>query len=477
MIYMNADQEGFDDAAATNFNQMAAIGSTPDVNVVVLLDRVSAQNNDGQPSLPQIIKVEKGVEYPGTTELELPSQFGNMGSSRTLNLFIEHCQQKHNAEKYVLVIWDHGGGTHAVGGLGDESEKTVQELRSLVSEDIQSSQRIQRMVRRVLRRQRLPNRRLYFPKLPSSLSDAPPDSDKDSFLYVTEIASCLKKRFPGDAKLAVLVFDACWMQTVENAYTLQRHVEYLVGSEGTFSINGIGYTPFLTALTNNSSCTSNDVSRYLVEGTTLSQSHFKQLTISGLDLSIMTRIGRLFKELGNRCPTDNELFFKGFRFARFLCLPFYLSENESFINIQVIDLLYFLEKLCEVLEAKKADLQEKPLDELSQEERQFLAAAELVLETVQKIIFHGHMSLIRHKSIGSLMAVHEAEQSLKTWGAHGLSIFLPEHYLQWREYVKYKEWYFLEGDKKLPFVEGAKEWISFLHRYFRWLKKRYVEVL
>lgn len=488
MVYMNADQSGFETPAQTNFLQMAKVGSTEDVNLMVLLDRAKPKGAQHEtPYLPRICRVVKDMKYPPKAEETLPAEFGNMGSERTLEHFIAYCQKEHPADKYALIIWDHGGGTHAVGGLGDEGEKTLQEFHSAQQrESVRRLPRLQRFLRQQMRRQHLPNGLLYFPRIrpefrrPETFVETEPeaDRDRDSFLYVTEIRNSLQRRFPGGKKLDVLAFDACWMQTVENAFTLQHDVEYVVGSEGTFSISGIGYEQFLTAVTRNPECSAGDVSRYLVEGTTLGQSHFKRLTISGLDLSVMPRMSQLFRELGRRCPQESDLFFQSFRFARFLCLPFYLSENQSFINIQVIDLLYFFEKLCEVLEARRSELLDEAEDrDLNKDQKEFLEASENVLETVQKMIFHGHMSLIRHKSIGASMAVHEAEQALKTWGAHGLSLFLPEHYSQWDEYIESKEWYFLEGPNRLPFVDEVPEWIAFLHRYFDWLRERYIEVL
>lgn len=477
MVYMNADHEGFDEAAKTNLEQMAAVGSDENLNIVVLLDRaLPGRVRNIEPYLPRICKVEKGMTYPPKAQRVLDGDFENMGSPRTLKTFIEHCQEKHPAEKYMLVIWDHGGGTHAVGGRGEEAEAMTQVLQ--MAEAVQTAPgrtQIRRWMRRLMRRQFSPNSFLHYPNSHSRRegTPTPTDPDHDSVLFVTEIRDCLKDCFRGDKKLEVLVFDACWMQTVENAWTLRQNVEYVVAAEGTMSISGIGYQPALLALRTNPACTAGDASRYLVEGTTLSQNHFKRLTISGLDLSFMERMGQLFQQFGQRCPEDNTLFFEAFRFARFLCLPFYLSENQNFINVQVIDLIYFLEKFCEVLETTAEEVESnRKAGERSDGEKEFLTASKNVLETVQQMIFLGHMSLIRHKSIGSHMSVHESEQALKTWGAHGLAFFLPEHASQWDEYRNAGEWYFLEGEEQLPFVKDNGEWIKFLHRYFDWLREQ-----
>lgn len=108
MVYMDADNnlepDGIDD-----FLEMAQIGSTDDVNIVVLFDRIPDHSDEYDNwADTRRGRVEKG-DTPG---IDWGVSVGekNMGDPQTLIDFITWATTTYPAERYALVLWDHGDG-------------------------------------------------------------------------------------------------------------------------------------------------------------------------------------------------------------------------------------------------------------------------------------------------------------------------------------------------------------------------------
>lgn len=102
-VYLDSDNN-LDDWAQKDLNKMLAVGSTPDVNILVFWDRA-----DGP---AYAYKVNKGSLQPlndftinGTTA---NGKEPNMGDPVTLNAWVDYTKKNFPADKYILVLWDHG---------------------------------------------------------------------------------------------------------------------------------------------------------------------------------------------------------------------------------------------------------------------------------------------------------------------------------------------------------------------------------
>jgi len=109
MVYMDADNN-LDPAGVDDVSEMQAVGSTDKVNVVVLFDRwhkICGFNGT------EILYIHEGYNetvWGGwTDEYEL-----NMGDPETLTWFINYTVKHYPAEKYALILWDHGGNWEGV---------------------------------------------------------------------------------------------------------------------------------------------------------------------------------------------------------------------------------------------------------------------------------------------------------------------------------------------------------------------------
>ena len=129
-----------------------------------------------------------------------------MLTSEALKDFVGFATDNFPANRNALVFWDHGGGS--LYGFGSDE---------------------------------------LFP---------------DTCLYLTSIASALSdigKTFD------IVGFDACLMGSIETAYMLEPYADYLVASEETEPSYGWDYTPWLTALGQNTSIDSVELGQSIID--------------------------------------------------------------------------------------------------------------------------------------------------------------------------------------------------------------------
>ncbi len=114
MVYMDGDNN-LESAAIDDFLEMSQIGSTSEVAIVVLFDRWSNASDPyddtsyGNWATAKIFYVDMGEE-PYAYNADDDWGEVNMGDPNTLYSFINYSIQNYPANKYALVLWDHGGG-------------------------------------------------------------------------------------------------------------------------------------------------------------------------------------------------------------------------------------------------------------------------------------------------------------------------------------------------------------------------------
>ncbi|HLA45456.1 MAG TPA: clostripain-related cysteine peptidase, partial [Aggregatilineales bacterium] len=213
MVYMEADNNLEGDALA-DIQEMELVGSTEDVNIVVQIDRAADYStgdgdwtdarrylitkNDSSGSIVDIVNAK--FENPdavtlGSEPLEELGEINN-GDPQTLIDFILWAATNFPAEKYGLVLWDHGG-TWSGGFGGDESTENHDGIN--------------------------------IPELDAVLS-----------LVTEELGTGFE--FIG--------FDTCLMGQFEVFSVLSRYANYAAGSEELEPGFGWFYTPALEALVN-----------------------------------------------------------------------------------------------------------------------------------------------------------------------------------------------------------------------------------
>ncbi|AWZ48895.1 clostripain [Clostridiaceae bacterium 14S0207] len=157
----------------------------PNLNLIALVDRAKGYSNDSKTlgenfTDTRLYKIEHnstkrldgGKEFP---EITVDSNYeANMGNPETLKKFIDYGKANYKADKYVLIMSNHGGGAK-------NKPNMKKELNKAICWD----------------------------------DDAPNSAEgKDDCLYMAEISDNLTEKQSVD----VLTFDACLMGTAEVAY-------------------------------------------------------------------------------------------------------------------------------------------------------------------------------------------------------------------------------------------------------------------
>lgn len=182
-------------AASADLEEMMAVGSTDNIKMVVQTGGAQRWANpviSAAANQRWLVK-KNSMDLLQTTPTQL-----NMGDPTTLEEFIEWGVATHPADKYVLILWDHGGG--AISDFGVD--------RNFNSDG------------------------LTLPELRQALQGA---------------KSVTGKTFE------VIGYDACLMATVEVAHNMASYANYLVASEETEPGHGWNYTAIMQGLAANTS--------------------------------------------------------------------------------------------------------------------------------------------------------------------------------------------------------------------------------
>lgn len=227
MVYMcGADLESRSGMATRDLNEMVYADISDKVNVIVETGGATKwQNSVISASTNQRWKVEKG----GLVALDKNVGSKQMTDPNTLVDFINFAAKNYPADRYMLIFWDHGGGS--VSGYGYD------EL--------------------------YPNRTMT----------------------IDEISNALKKT---GIKYDFVGFDACLMAGMETAMAVEPCADYLIASEETEPGTGWYYTNWLSALSANTSISTVDLAKNIIDDFTsacASASSRSKTTLSVIDLA------------------------------------------------------------------------------------------------------------------------------------------------------------------------------------------------
>ncbi len=251
MVYINAanDLQTF---GPLNVNQMEKLGSTADVNIVVQwkqADCASCGNPAWVSTRRYFVTRDANTNVIGSQLVEDMGPNVDMGDWRELNAFIRWSQQRYPADRYALVVWDHGAGWRST-RAGQPAR-----LRS-VSIDDSTGNEIQTW------------------ELPQALNVSP--------------------------KIDLLIFDASLMQMTEVAYEVRDMATLMVGSEESPPGEGYVYDAFLQDLVATPSMTPRQFAERIVTRTLESYGTNSNITQSAVDLSQMQTLAELINAFAGK---------------------------------------------------------------------------------------------------------------------------------------------------------------------------------
>jgi len=110
MIYLDADNN-LESAGMNDINEMEMVGSSSKVNIVVQADRIPNydNSNDNWTTTRRYYIMQDNDPFLINSQFNDLGEF-NMGDPQTLVDFASWAVTEYPAEKYLLVIWNHGGG-------------------------------------------------------------------------------------------------------------------------------------------------------------------------------------------------------------------------------------------------------------------------------------------------------------------------------------------------------------------------------
>lgn len=236
MIYLcGSDLESRGGAATVDLSEIMSANISENLNIIVETGGAMAWQND-------VIRADTNERWKITNDgIVLLEDAGikNMSSGDTLTDFITYSADNFPADRYMLVLWDHGGGT--VGGYAYDERFENTDMMSIS-------------------------------ELNQSLANA-------------------------DIVFDMIGFDCCLMGTVETAFMVEKYADYMVASQRTEPGDGWHYTPWINALSQNTSIQTDELGSIIVDSFIAAgeDGYFgRELTLSVIDL---TYIPDLFQSL------------------------------------------------------------------------------------------------------------------------------------------------------------------------------------
>lgn len=204
MVFMcGSTLESNSGLATRDLKEMTNAKLSRKVNVIVETGGASSWKNN-------LVSARTNQRYQvGSGGLKvLDKNVGNnsMVEPDTLSSFIRFCTEKFPADRYMLVFWDHGGGS--ISGYGYDEH--------------------------------FPDGTMTIDKINEALSD-------------------------GGCKFDFIGFDTCLMATLETALVAEQYADYLIASEAVEPGGGWYYTDWLTALSQNTSIPTVDLGKRIID--------------------------------------------------------------------------------------------------------------------------------------------------------------------------------------------------------------------
>jgi hypothetical protein len=205
MVYMNGDNNLEKYVTSDIERELAQPGSNADVNVVALADRIPGYDaSAGDWTSTKLFYITKGMQ---ATPQNAVADWGerDMGDPQTLVDFVQWAKKNYPANRYALILWDHGWGWRPDQTMWDETSQDALD----------------------------------------------PD----------EIITAMKGAGPVD----VIGYDACEGQMIEVQATWRNYAGAIAGSQEDVGYHGFEYNKVLPALQANPNMTAADLAIQLAQ--------------------------------------------------------------------------------------------------------------------------------------------------------------------------------------------------------------------
>ncbi len=275
MVYVNA-KNNLEQYGLKDVNEMEMVGSTPDVNIVAELGRIngySTADGDWKGSRRYLLRKDADVnKITSPVVMEIPRS--DMGKWENLVEFVNWTRANYPAQRYALVIWNHGSGWNKTSDFGAKGISY--------------------------------------------------DDETGSHITTRQ----LKQALAAAGKIEILSMDACLMQMMEVAYEARTGADYIVASEETEPGDGYTYNTFLAPLAAKPSMTQAELSKVMVDAYA---DHYQQIGQGATQSSVRTeslyRLGQLTNAWVAAVMASGDV--TNAKNARTKAQAFYYSSNKD----------------------------------------------------------------------------------------------------------------------------------------------------
>jgi hypothetical protein len=228
MVFMNA-KNNLECFGLQNFEQMAAVGSNDNVNMLVEFGRPKNHLNCGNsPELWSGVRryrVVAGMKATDRGAIEgfrqVDGSAADMGNEKTLSDFIGWSIKSYPAKHYMLVIWNHGQGFRLLLARNGSANAATNMFPSVVLADTR-------------------------PTVTGGVRSVSFDDDSGNHLFNSDITQAIQENVA--APIDVLGFDACLMSMLETGYQMKTVAHHMIASEELEPGSGWNYTTLLRSL-------------------------------------------------------------------------------------------------------------------------------------------------------------------------------------------------------------------------------------
>ena len=253
MIYLDADNN-LESAGINDINEMEIVGSSSKVNIVVQADRIPNydNSNDNWTTTRRYYIMQDNDPFLINSQFDDLGEL-NMGDPQTLIDFTSWAVTEYPAEKYLLIIWNHGGGFRSPA------------YSKGIAQDDTSGKDI-----------------ITMPELEDALSAISVQMGKN---------------------IDIVGMDACLMAMTEVAYQIKDCADILVTSEENVPGDGWPYDTILAQLVSNPHMSPEQLAANIVDKYIISYP-YDNVTQSAIDLSYMDDLAGQLSSMADSIRSD-----------------------------------------------------------------------------------------------------------------------------------------------------------------------------
>ncbi|GAB4213189.1 MAG: hypothetical protein OHK0022_49960 [Roseiflexaceae bacterium] len=291
LIYLDGDND-LESSAVDDFREMASVGSTDQVNIVVEMDRIASEedwddSSNGNWDSTKRFRITKGMRPVERSQIADVGE-KNMGDPKTLVDFVTWGTKTFPANRYALIFWDHGAAW------------------------------------------------------PGIASD---DSSDGDIITLPELSRALKtiKDRSGVERFELLGFDACLMSQIDVLEAIAPYGRVVVGSAELVPGEGWAWNSWLDDVTRNPQIASEAIAPVIIK--TFNDFYRRQgetsVTLSAFDMDKIGAVQQSFNALSDALLDDLKDSYKAIGKAR----AYAAEYGEGDDSIGAIDLGFFASSL------------------------------------------------------------------------------------------------------------------------------------